>query len=234
MSGIFNAMTGSIPADIPVVRASRLSSDPDTGVSKEWRLDRLCGRLTEVIGFARLSAAAVLVSEAHRCGKDVAWVSAVDSLFFPPDLERWGVAVDRIPVVLTAADGNAEAPAEGVASANTCYDRSPDVAARSAQAAEALIRTGAFALIVLDLGEVRPATRLLGRLLRLAGTSSVAVVALTEGDPSLGSLVGVRVNTSHSGPIDGRLTVDITAVKDKRRRPYWRVREVCCAPDGMY
>lgn len=201
----------------------------------------LRGRLSEITGVARLSAVAVLAREAHRYGEGVAWVSAVDSLFFPPDLARWGVAVDRIPVVFAAAGGSAAVPTEGVASANASAvrtnvrpDMSPIVAERTARAAETLMRTGAFALLVLDLGTVRPATGSLGRLLRLAGIHDVAVVALTDGDPSLGSLVGVRVNASHSGPIDGRLTLDITAIKDKRRRPYWRVREVCCAPDGMY
>lgn len=168
----------------------------------------LRGRLAEITGFARLSAVAVLAREAHRCGEGVAWVSAVESLFFPPDLARWGVAVERIPIVFAAE--------------------------RTARAAEMLMRTGAFALLVLDLGNARPAMGSLGRLLRLAGIHDVAVVALTEGEPSLGSLVGVRVNASHSGPIEGRLELDITAIKDKHRRPYWHVREVCCAPDGMY
>ena len=201
----------------------------------------LRGRLTEVTGFARLSAVAVLAREAHRRGNGVAWVSAVDSLFFPPDLERWGVTVDRIPVVFAAAGSSVTVTAQCGAPADTSsvranvrHDRSSIVAERAARAAETLMRTGAFALIVLDLGDVRPATGSLGRLLRLAGFHDVAVVALTEGEPSLGSLVGVRVSASHSGPIDGRLTLDITAIKDKRRRPYWCVREVCCAPDGMY
>ncbi|MBE7449060.1 MAG: recombinase A [Kofleriaceae bacterium] len=95
-----------------------------------WQLDEAVGRLTELSGLgatASLSATTVLVLEAQARGEPSAWIGLPSASFFPPDLDDAGVDLDALVVV-----------------------RAPDDTAL-VRAADRLLRSAAFGLIVLDL-----------------------------------------------------------------------------------
>ncbi|MFP4643146.1 MAG: hypothetical protein ACLFM0_02195 [Spirochaetales bacterium] len=209
-----------------LVRASDLlsrdvsvSSDEEPSPSR-WRLTNLAGRLTEITGSARLSSLAGIMREAQVHGGGAAWICVTGSLFFPPDFEQRGIRVSDIPIVmLTAQSGSGEVnPGD-----------------KAAKAGEILLKSNAFSLVVMDLGSHRPGIAALGRMLRIAGVHGCAVVALTDGEPALGSLTGLRVVAEHvrTECETGAITLSITAVKDKQAGPFWRETEVCRAPHGL-
>jgi recombination protein RecA len=181
-----------------------------------WRRDELTGRMVELSGrgcTSRLSAAATLVLDAQAAGEPCAWVTLPQSTFFPPDLARFGVDLDALPVV---------------------FAPSPAGAARSAAR---LLRSGAFGLLVLDVGK-DPAVSipLQGRLTALALKHDAAVVLLTEkpaSAPSVGSMVSLRAEPRRSQANDMLYRVLLTALKDKRRGPGWVHEEVMLGPDGL-
>ncbi len=181
-----------------------------------WRLEQVAGRLVEISGVgatAALTLAFGLVLQAQRQNDPVAWITRHDSLFYPPDVAEGGVDLDALTIV-RIADGRA-----------------------AARAADQLARSGAFGLIVLDLG-VKPdlpvsfQTRLAG----LAHKHQTALLCLTaKGDevPSLGPLVSLRVAARRERLTDGRFACGLTVLKDKRRGQTWRYAEVCCGPAGL-
>jgi recombination protein RecA len=160
-----------------------------------WQLGDLAGRLVELSGqqsTAHLTAAFGLVLEAQLCGDRAAWVTFEQSAFFPPDVAAGGVDVESLPVVRVA---NALA---------------------AGRAADHLVRSGGFGLVVIDLSsqvgdahaEKPPAVLpvpLLTRLLGLARTHQAAVLILTRKSPdtsSINSLVSLRADAQWS-PRDG-------------------------------
>ena len=145
------------------------------GPLRSWRFAALAGRLAELSsreGAAGLTLAFSLVLDAQRAGEPVGWLTADESAFFPPDAARGGVDLDALVVVRLPAAGQLP------------------------RAAEHLARSGAFGLLVLDLGEAaRVPVPMQMRLLGLARQHESAVLFLTRkggGDASLGSLVSLR------------------------------------------
>lgn len=186
-----------------------------------WTLGDLSGRLVEVSGgqaAAHLTAAFGLVLEAQLCGDQAAWVTLEHSAFFPPDVASGGVDVEALPVV-----------------------RVSDVRG-AGRAADHLVRSGGFGLVVIDLSgersEERPASLpvpVLTRLLGLARAHDVAVLILTRKSPetaSINSLVSLRADAQWSA-CDGRYDVRIRAIKDKRGGPGWTHLEACRGPAGV-
>lgn len=210
------------PAGLPrgVVRASRLEAIrvPATDPGPRWDLLELKGRLVELTGLggnACLTLAFSVVLDAQRQGETVAWVTAVDSCFFPLDAAAAGVDLEALAVVRVAA---AEVP----------------------RAAERLARSGGFGLLVLDLGPSRRVpTPLQARLRGLADQHDTAVLFLTEGGgrgrgSALGSLVSLRGEASVRRLDRGRFACELKVTKDKRRGPGWTHTEPCRGPDGLY
>ncbi len=194
---------------------SRAETVPDT-VSSRWSLATFAGRFTEISGDlagAPLTLTFRLVLEAQRRGEPVAWIGRYRTPFFPPDVAEAGVDLAALPVVW-ALDSLA-----------------------AARAADLLIRSGAFGLVVVDLGAgarlpVAAQTRLAG----LAKHHEAALVFLTEKDddrPSLGSLVSLRAHAARTGHEVELFRCEAHALKDKRRGPGWRHAEVCRGPDGL-
>lgn len=174
-----------------------------------WTRSGLSGRLIELTGDARLTMATSLLLDAQQEGEIAAWVMREESSFFPPDLDGWGVDLDAL-VVLRLPDGPAVA-----------------------RAADRLARSGAFGLLVLDLGgDSRVPTPLLSRLLGLARRHDIAVLFLTDRG-SLGSLISLRVESSLHHPGEDRFVAEVRAVKDKRRAPGWSIQEDCCGAPGL-
>ena len=183
----------------------------------EWRLSAFSGRFGELSGDqagAPLTLVFRLVREAQKQAEPVAWVGRWESTFFPPDVAEAGVDLAALPVV-----------------------RAPDTLA-AARAADLLLRSGAFGLLVLDVGPgaslpLPAQTRLVG----LAKQYETALVCLTEkanDRPSLGSLVSLRAHTARTRQERDRFQCEVRVIKDKRRGPGWKHAEVCHGPDGLH
>jgi len=171
-----------------------------------WNLGALRGRLVELSArgaTATLTTAFDLVVDAQTQHEPVAWLTLGNSAFYPPDVAECGVDLAALVVVRT-------------------HD-----ATAAARAAERLLRSGAFGLIVIDLGHGRDndlTMQIQGRLVTLAQAHDAAVVCLTEkadDTASLGSLVSLRAEALRARGSAGELTVTVRVLKDKRRGPGW-------------
>ena len=197
---------------LPVVRAQPERAPRELS----WSLGTLAGRLVELSasrGGALLSIALRLALDAQVQGEPVAWIARRAEPFFPPDAASMGVDLRALPVIW-AAD-----PLGG------------------ATAADLLLRSGGFGLVLVDLGPraVLP-IGVQARLVGLAKQHRAALVCLTEKErqaPSLGSLVSLRAHLPASVREDDRLRVELAVVKDKRGGPGWGHAEVCRGPDGL-
>ena len=176
-----------------------------------WSLATLRGRLVELSArgaSATLTTAMEIVVDAQAHREPVAWLALGNGTFYPPDVAECGVDLAALVVV-----------------------RAPDVTA-AARAAERVLRSGAFGLVVIDLAATHAAELAMpiqGRLATLAQTHDAAVVCLTEkaGDTaSLGSLVSLRAEAlrtreSRGQGAPGEFAVNVRVLKDKRRGPGW-------------
>jgi recombination protein RecA len=181
-----------------------------------WELGALSGRLAELSSdgaAAPLTLAFGLVLDAQRRGEPTAWITGMESAFFPPDAAEGGVdllalAVVRVPALRQAL-----------------------------RAAEHLARSGAFGLLVLDLGgEARVPSAALTRLAGLAARHETLVLFLTRkkgAHPSLGSLISLRGTATREPRGNGRFSCRVHALKDKRRGPGWSHAELCRGPAGL-
>ncbi|MBK9036842.1 MAG: recombinase A [Myxococcales bacterium] len=181
-----------------------------------WQLDDLTGRLTELSGVgavASLTAATALLLEAQGRGEPCAWIVLPGACFFPPDLADSGVDLDALVVVRTRDT------------------------LTLARAADTLLRSGSFGLIVLELGaagELPTATQ--GRLVSLAQRHDAALIAITERSrdaASLGSIVSLRAEAVRERVRGGGFQVAVRALKDKRRGPGWSQAVAVVPPAGL-
>ena len=180
-----------------------------------WTRRSLAGRLCELFApeaACLLSPAFALVVDAQREGESVAWLSSRDSLFYPPDAEEAGADLRALLIV-----------------------RVPDARA-SARAAEKLVRSGAYGLIVLDVGDDADVPLpLQSRLLSLAQKHECALLFLTErpGKRELaGSLVSLRAEVRRRRAPSG-FVWEVSPTKDKKRSPTWRATGRSDAPLGL-
>ncbi len=199
----------AIVAALPRVRITR-------STQRAWNLDTLAGRFVEISGAAAaatLTTAASLILQAHRRGEPAAWIAARGSTFFPPDFAASGIDLAALPVV--HARGSLQA----------------------SRVADTLLRSGAFALVILDL-DSRPGLPIAAqsRLTGLAKKHHTTLLCITRkepNDPSLGSLVSIRGQIERTRAHFDRFTCSLRVVKDKRLGPGWDHTEVCCGTDGL-
>ncbi|OGP22518.1 MAG: recombinase A [Deltaproteobacteria bacterium GWA2_57_13] len=183
--------------------------------SSPWSLSEIAGRLVEISGSgatAALTLAFGLVLEGQRQGELVGWVTSTESSFYPPDTAQEGVDLDALVVV-----------------------RVPDAQAIP-RAGEKLLRSGAFGLVVLDLGSTDIPMPLQARLAALSLQHHTVLLCLTEKEsrePSLGSLISLRVYAERKQNSAGQFACELSVLKDKRRGPTWTETEVCCGPAGL-
>lgn len=221
--------TSRQPVELAGAPGEEGSAAPSEG---PWGLDALRGRLVELSArgaAATLTAAVELVVEAQQAAEPVAWVTLGNATFFPPDAAASGVDLAALAVV-----------------------RVHDATA-AARAAERLLRSGGFGLVVIDFGggsfaqqgtqqgiEVPIAHQ--GRLITLAQAHDAAVVCITEksGDaPSLGSLVSLRAEAIRLHAPEDKdggergYHVTLRALKDKRRGPGWTRTTKLRGPPGL-
>jgi recombination protein RecA len=195
-----------------IATAIRTAGDGEIIQHPGWGLPALRGRLVELSArgaTATLTAAVELVIEAQREAEPVAWIMGPQGSFYPPDVADSGVDLAALVVV-----------------------RVPDLVKSGLGAVERLLRSGAFGLIVIDLGGVMVDASLpiahQGRLVTLAQAHDAAVVCITEKSAessSLGSLVSMRAEalrvrlTSPASPGAGGYELTMRVLKDKRRGP---------------
>lgn len=187
-------------------------SDPAAG----WCLEAFLGRFVEVSGGSATSAltcSAGLVLEAQRQGRTAAWIGGMGSMFYPPDFSASGIDLEALPV-LRVAD-----------------------AAQGARAADTLLRSGGFTLVVLDIGRgtdlpITVQTRLAG-LAKKHHTALVVLTRKSRRESPRGSLVSLRGETCKERIDHNSFRCEVIAVKDKRRTPGWTHVELCHGPDGL-
>jgi recombination protein RecA len=171
------------------------------GTAPLWQLFAP-GQLIELSGRApgKLSAVVRLIARAQAEQEPVAWVGMREAAcFYPPDFARAGVDLAALAVVrLTDAAG-----ALGVV-----------------RAAEMLLRSGAFGLVILDLahgvpkGELSWQARLSG-LLRRHDARAVVLTESEHEQPSLGPLVSMRIEACWREGRGKRVLLEQTLLKSK-------------------
>ncbi len=173
-----------------------------------WDRAETAGRLVELSGVAALTMAFRLIRDSQKAGDPAAWVGAFGSLFFAPDAVAGGIDLDSLAVV-----------------------RLRD-ARDVPRAAERVLQSGAFGVVVIDL----PASTdvplpLQSRFVGLAQKHDTAVVFITA--KPLGSLVSLRAATRRVPAGRRRFRCELEAVKDKRRGPGWVQETDCRGPAGL-
>jgi recombination protein RecA len=163
---------------------------------------------------ATLTAATALILETQRRGEPAAWIIGGSSSFYPPDVAASGVDLEALIVVRA------------------------DTMVKAARAADHLLRSGGFALVIIDLvDDDRLRMGMQSRLLGLANAHQSAVVCLTRkqrGAPSIGSLVSIRGDTTVEKTSFDEFAWDVHVVKDKRRGPGWHHTGLCRGPEGLH
>jgi recombination protein RecA len=212
--------SGSLPHGV-TLGATALAPRPvppgAVPLTPRWDLQEIAGRLTELSGLggsACLTLATSMVLDAQRQAETAVWITSNNSSFFPLDVAAAGVDLEALAVV-----------------------RVPD-APSVARAADRLARSGAFGLLVLDLGaSPRVPAALQARLRSLARKHDTAILCLTEkrgSASSLGSLVSLRGEARIRRVGDDRFACELRVLKDNHRGPGWVHTEICRGPEGMY
>ena len=209
-----------------LIRAVDLLTDPsisgDGAAGIGFDLKNLRGRLVELSSYrpsASLSLVCTLLLAAPKHSTPVAWISVTRDSFYPPDLAANGVDLSVLPVVWV-----------------------PD-APGAIRAADWLLRTGAFGLLVIDLyGSPRSSISLhfrqahlmkLARLTQSCGCTVCFLTVKSEGASSLGSMISLFARVRRSRDAAGRFHLELKVVKDKRRAPVWKHVEQIDGPPGL-
>jgi recombination protein RecA len=179
------------------------------------------GRLAELsgaAGSARTSLALAAVREAQCAGEPAAWIQTAGGFLYPPDVAECGVDPGALVVVQVPG-------AAGPAAAF--------------RAAEILLRSGGFGLVVVDLRRTPRAASgaMQSRLAALTREHAARGLLLTDrasSVPSLGPLVSLRVEPRRERLGGGRFAIEPAVLKSKqggalelaseRRRGPWSPR----------
>ena len=196
-----------------VLTADRM---PTQSAPDNWRLKTVAGRLVELSNTnntAALTLATTLILEAQTNNEPVAWISARNSIFFPPDLAASGIDLDALPVVWNE-----------------------DIH-KAARVTDTLLRSGGFGLIVFDIGAAaRLPMAMQTRLAGLAKKHHAGLICLTHRHgrmKNLGSVVSLRGESTKQRLDFNRFQCDLRIVKDKRRSNTWQHTEITHGPHGV-
>ena len=160
------------------------------------------GRLVELVGAegvaARTTTALAVIAHAQAAGEPAVWIQLEGGGLFPPDVAEAGVDLDALIVVhIPVAAG----------------------AAGLARAAELLLRSNGFGVVVVDLSAgVPPGDAWPGRLAGLARQHDLRLIVLTDKSArrgSVGPLVAVRVEAARRRVGAGRWAVDAHVLRNK-------------------
>ena len=158
-----------------------------------------------------------LVLDAQCLAEPVAWVTRSGTTFFPPDVADNGVDLGGLAVVV-------------VPSSQAVL-----------RAADCLLRSGAFGLVVLDPGaDVEVPMPVQVRLAGLAKRHDAGLCFLAAGDDRSGqsggaslALASLRAVSARERVGDGRFACSLKMVKDKRRGWEWECEQVLRGPMGL-
>ncbi len=178
------------------------------------------GRLSDLVGWvsvvqesthgARLTWAMHLIWEAQRLQEPVAWIGVPGRTFYPPDAIANGVDPDALPVI-QVSDGT-----------------------QQLRAADHLLRSGAFGLIVIDgAPDCHLSNRVLSRLGPLARRHVTAVVCLVSAHARVDAAIDIRSQIEQLRLKDGRYRCRWRSLKDRRRAPGAESVEVVHGPIGL-
>ena len=188
---------------------------PEIGVG--WKISTFAGRFGEIssdLAGAALTLVFRLVLEAQKQGEPVAWITSLESTFFPPDAADIGIDLSAMAVI-----------------------RASEILS-AARATEHLLRSGSFGIVVMDVGpNAHLPLHAQSRLAGLARKHDTALICITEKEsdqPSVGSLISLRVHTARTRGKEGPFRCEVRVLKDKRRGPGRRHIEVCRGPDGLH
>lgn len=188
---------------VSTVSEGRLDRPPAIaagGTAPLWQLFAP-GQLIELSGRTpgKLSAVVRLIARAQAEQEPVAWIGLREAAcFYPPDFARAGVDLAALAVVRLSDS----AGPHGVV-----------------RAAEVLLRSGAFGLVIIDLahgvpkGELSWQARLSG-LLRRHDARAVVLTESAREQPSLGPLVSMRIEPRWR-EVGRRVVIEQTLLKSK-------------------
>lgn len=162
------------------------------------------GRLVELsgaVGSARTTLALAAARAAQRRGETAAWVQPVGGPLYPPDFAECGVDESALPVVHV-----------------------PRESARLFRAAEILLRSGAFGLVIVDLRTMTNSITdaMQGRLQSLTrehGSKALLLTDRSHSSHSLGPLVSLRVEPQRTRLGGGRFAIEPCVLKNKHGGP---------------
>jgi recombination protein RecA len=193
--------------------ASKSFETPAAETPAIWGLAEVAGRFVELGGTgasAALTAATSLVLDAQCLEEPAVWVTRPEAFFFPLDVAECGVDLGGLAVV-----------------------RVPSAAAML-RVADCCLRSGAFGLVVLDLGEdAEIPLPVQVRLSGLAKRHDAALVCLSERVSARGSLASLRAVSARKRVGEGRFACSLRMVKDKRRGWEWECAQVFRGPVGL-
>jgi recombination protein RecA len=158
------------------------------------------GRLVQIAAghaaSAQTTAAVACLLSAQSRGETAAWVQARGGSLYPPDLADSGVDLDALVIVRVPEAAGPHGPFK---------------------AAEILLRSGGFGLVVVDCASSPPPPDLAwqSRLFALAREHGSWLLLLTPAGTRLGSLVALRVEPRRARLEHGRFAVQYRVHKDK-------------------
>lgn len=178
------------------------------------------GRLVELSGSracARVTTAVAAVRQAQLEGETTAWIQPAGGLLYPPDLHEHGVDLAALAVVQVPEHAGPSGPL---------------------RAAELLLHSGAFGLVVVDLRREAPKQDAAwqGRLLGFAREHESRVLFLTRKSESIGSLgplVSLRVEPKRRRAGTGRFVVEHRVLKNKQGLALHGSQETHRGPWGL-
>lgn len=193
---------------------AQASADGAASIAAPW-----AQKIIEISGTAaqaRGTYAAYLVREAQAQGEVVAWIQPSDGRLYPPDLQDAGIDLRALVVIQVPP----QAGAHGVP-----------------KAAEILLQSGAYGLVVLDLLAAVPGAGAAwqGRLLSQARQHRSGVIILTDKTAQMESLGAL--STSRIEPHRRRLTdgfyLDPHVLKNKSGTAWPSDALLCRGPWGV-
>jgi hypothetical protein len=181
------------------------------------------GRLVEIVSHptgAQMTTAVTCLRQAQAEGEPAAWVQPAGGSLYPPDLAESGIDLAALIVVHVP-------PRAGVHGL--------------AKAAELLLRSGGFGMVVLDITTLTDPSRQdrfgdawQGRLLGLAREHGSWLLLLSDGrrSGSLGPLVSLCIEPQRRRTARGRFAIEYHTRKDKSGSLYALAEEQRRGPWG--
>lgn len=180
------------------------------------------GRLSEVEGHGATSAIVRLVAEAQNQGEPVAWITGTTSSVHPPDLAAGGIHLHSLAFLRIADDAKQTS---------------------RLRAAELVLRSGAFALVVIEAPASSSAiahdlpARALSRLHAMARRYNTRVVfrRCHHSKVSLGPLIGLKIHVGREihGSQGERLFFRVQKNKAGQQTLDTEMRFALQMPDGV-